>query len=78
MAKDKASKKYKGVYYRDLGDGDRSYYLILRIDGKQRRISMGRKSEGITEAFCFQQKAHVLNTERYGEKIVAISTGETE
>lgn len=66
--KDQPSRRYKGVYYRDLKSGDRSYYLIMRIDGKQRRVSMGRRSEGITEAFCYQQKAHILNTERYGEE----------
>lgn len=68
MAKDVPSRKYKGVYYRELDDGDRSYYLLMRIDGRQRRVSMGRRSEGVTEAFCFQQKAHIRNSERYGEE----------
>lgn len=66
------SKKFKGVYYRELKNGDRSYFVIMRIDGKQQRISMGRKSEGITEAFCFQQKIKILNTDRYGDEVAEI------
>lgn len=68
MAKDTPSKKYKGVYYRDLKSGDRSYFLIIRIDGKQKRIHVGKKSEGITEAFCYQQKISIINAERFGEE----------
>ncbi len=68
MAKDIPSKKYKGVYYRDLKSGDRSYFLIIRIDGKQKRISVGKRSEGITEAFCYQQKVSIINSEKFGEQ----------
>ena len=64
---DTPSKKYKGVYYRQLKNGDRSYYVILRIEGKQKRISIGKKSEGITEAFCYQQKVKIINAEKFGE-----------
>lgn len=67
MAKDIPSKKYKGVYYRELKGGDRSYFIITRIAGKQKRISVGKKSEGITEAFCYQQKVKVINAEKFGE-----------
>lgn len=66
MAKDIPSKKYKGVYYRELKSGDRSYFVILRIGGKQKRISIGKKSEGITEAFCYQQKVQIINSEKFG------------
>ena len=68
MAKDTPSKKYKGVYFRDLKNGDRSYFLIIRIDGKQKRIHVGKKSEGITEAFCYQQKISIINAEKFGEE----------
>lgn len=64
---DTPSKKYKGVYYRQLKNGDRSYYVILRIEGRQKRISIGKKSEGITEAFCYQQKVKIINSEKFGE-----------
>lgn len=66
MAKDTPSKKYKGVYYRDLKSGDRSYFLIIRVDGKQKRIHIGKRSEGITEAFCYQQKIKIINTDKFG------------
>lgn len=68
MAKDIPSKKYKGVYYRELKGGDRSYFLIMRIDGKQKRISIGKKSEGVTEAYCFQHKVKIINSEKFGEE----------
>lgn len=68
MAKDTPSKKYKGVYYRDLKNGDRSYFLIIRIQGKQKRVHVGKKSEGITEAFCYQQKINIINSDRFGEE----------
>lgn len=68
MAKDVPSKKYKGVYYRTLKSGDRSYFLILRIAGRQKRIAVGKKSEGITEAFAYQQKVRIINADRFGEE----------
>lgn len=67
MAKDIPSKKYKGVYYRQLKNNDRSYFIILRIQGKQKRVSIGKKSEGITEAYAFQQKVHIINAEKFGD-----------
>ena len=67
MAREVKSKKFQGVYYRELDGGDRSYFLRVRIDGKVKRIPIGRKSEGITEAFCFQEKTRILNSHRFGE-----------
>lgn len=68
LAKDNPSKKYKGIYYRELKDGDRSYFIIMRIDSKQKRISVGKKSEGITEQFCYQQKIQIINADKFGEE----------
>ena len=67
LAREVKSKKFQGVYYRELDGGDRSYFLRVRIDGKVKRIPIGRKSEGITEAFCFQEKTRILNSLRFGE-----------
>lgn len=72
MAKDIPSKKYKGVYYRELKNGDRSYFLILRIDGKQKRISIGKKSEGVTESYCYQHKVNIINAEKFGDEEAAL------
>ena len=66
MAKDIPSKKYPGVYYRELKNGDRSFFIIYRIDGKQKRLSIGKKSEGITAAFAHQQRVQILNSEKFG------------
>ena len=63
------SKKYQGVYWRELENGDKSYFLRIRIDGKVRRIHIGKRSEGITEAFANKEKARLINASRYGEKV---------
>lgn len=67
MSKEIKSKKYVGVYYREIGGGDRSYFLRIRLDGKVKRIPIGKKSEGITEAFCNQEKNRIINAHRFGE-----------
>ena len=65
------SKKYQGIYHRELENGDRSYFLRIRIDGKVKRIPIGKKSEGITEAFCNQEKNRIINAHRFGEDAAA-------
>lgn len=67
LAKEIKSKKYQGVYYRELESGDRSYFLRIRLNGKMKRIPIGKKSAGITEAFCNQEKNRILNAARFGE-----------
>lgn len=69
MAKEVRSRKYQGVYYRELEGGDRSYFLRFRLDGKVRRIPIGKRSEGITEAFCNQEKIRITNANRFGEDV---------
>lgn len=70
-AREVKSKKYQGVYYRPLENGDRSYFLRIRLDGKVKRIPIGKKSEGITEAFCNQEKHRLINSHRFGEDAAA-------
>lgn len=67
MGKEHKSKRYQGVYWRELDGKDKNYFLRIRIDGKVKRIPIGKKSEGITEAFCNQEKARILNAHRFGE-----------
>lgn len=67
MSKEQKSKRFQGVYWRELEGKDKSYFLRIRIDGKVKRIPIGKKSEGITEAFCNQEKARILNAHRFGE-----------
>lgn len=66
MSKEKKSKKYQGVYYRELEGGDRSYFLRVRLGGGTRRIPIGKKSEGITDAFCNAEKVRIVNEHRFG------------
>lgn len=65
------SRRFPGVYYRELDNKDRSYFLRIRIDGKLRRIPIGKKSEGITEAFCNQEKNRIINAARFGEDVAS-------
>lgn len=69
MSKEHKSKRYPGVYWRELDSGDKSYFLRIRIDGRLKRVPIGKKSEGITEAFCNQEKARIVNAARFGEDI---------
>lgn len=71
MSRETKSKRYEGVYFRELSNGDRSYFLRFRIDGKVTRIPVGKKSEGITEAFCYREKARIINEHRFGEMAAA-------
>lgn len=71
LAKETKSKKFQGVYFRELENGDRSYFLRIRLDGSVKRIPIGKKSEGITEQFCNQEKARILNANRFGEDVAA-------
>lgn len=68
MSKEIKSKKYSGVYYREVDGGkDRSYFLRFRLNGKIIRETIGRKSHGITEAYCYQKKIEMLNAARFGD-----------
>lgn len=56
------------MYYREVDGGkDRSYFLRFRLNGKIVRETIGRKSEGITEAYCNQKRIEMLNAARFGE-----------
>jgi integrase len=66
LANEIKSKKYSGVFYRELNNGDRSYFLRIRIGGKIKRFPIGKKSEGITEAFCNQEKIRLVNEYKFG------------
>lgn len=71
MANEIKSKKYQGVFYRELSNGDRSYFLRIRIGGKLKRFPIGKKSEGITEAFCYQEKVRIINEYKFGDEKAA-------
>lgn len=56
------SKKYAGVYLNQLQDGDISYSITYKDDrGKLIRYTVGKKSNGITETFAYNQRATFIN-----------------
>ena len=59
MSKDVKSPKYQGVYWRELKNGDKQYFLRMRRFGRVYRIPVGRASEGCNEDLCaFKYRAY--------------------
>ncbi len=68
------SKKYDGVQLYQKSNKDISYYIRYRDEAnKLRRVKIGDKSKGITENFCFQKRAEILNNIRLGEEPPALA-----
>lgn len=61
------SKKYDGIYYNELQNGDKTYYITYKQDGKKVWEKIGKHSHGIREDYCNQKRA---------ERIVQIHNGE--
>jgi len=61
------SKKFVGVSYKLLKNQDRSYYIDFKLDKKFKRIQIGKKSEGINEAYCHQMRNDALNRFKFGD-----------
>lgn len=62
-----SSKKYTGVRYKELEDGDRSYQIRYKVNGKLEEIIIGKRSEGINEAFCHQKRNEAINRAKFGD-----------
>jgi integrase len=60
------SKKYTGVYYKQLTN-DKSYYITYKHNGKKVWLKIGLHSEGVREAYCFKKRAEVTASIRLGE-----------
>lgn len=68
------SKKYDGVQLYHKANKDISYYIRYRDDeNKLKRIKIGDKSKGITEIYCYQKRAEILNNIRLGEEPPALA-----
>ena len=61
------SKRYIGVYYNLLANGDKSYYIVYNKDDKKVWDKVGLHSEGVREAFCSKYRADILLKLRLGE-----------
>lgn len=61
------SKKYTGVQYKILKNGDKSYYITYKVNNHFKREHIGKKSEGITENFCYQKRNEAINRAKFGD-----------
>jgi len=62
------SKKHTGVYHKILLDGDVSFCINYKESGKVKWVTIGKKSEGINEAYCHQQRNDIINKAKFGEQ----------
>lgn len=68
MAKVK-SKRYTGVYYEELQNGDKSYHITFKENNKKKWIKIGLHSEGIREAYCNNKRNEIVTKIRLGEDL---------
>lgn len=69
------SNKYTGIYYNELQNGDKAYYITYKdSEAKMKRVKVGLHSAGVREAFCKQKRDEILNNQRLGEDPPAIAT----
>ena len=61
------SKRYIGVYYNVLANGDKSYYIVYNKGSKKVWDKVGLHSAGIREPFCFRYRADIILKIRLGE-----------
>jgi len=77
MAQRIKSKKYPGVYYRELSNGDKSYDITYKVDNKKVWLKIGLHSEGIREAFCHQKRNEIVTKQRLGEELPHVASRKT-
>ncbi|RLA75800.1 MAG: site-specific integrase [Epsilonproteobacteria bacterium] len=68
MARQK-SKKFTGVYYQELKNNDKSYYVTYKEHKKDIWKKIGKHSEGIREAYCHQKRNEIISKIRLGEEL---------
>lgn len=74
MSKFIKSKKYTGVSHKLLKNKDRSYYISYKMNDKFKRLHIGKKSEGVTEAYCHQKRNDAINKIKFGDTDPIIKT----
>ena len=55
-----SSKKYKSIWLYHLKNGDITYYVTHKVNGKTKWVKVGRKFEGVTEKKAFDYKNSLL------------------
>lgn len=62
MAKRIKSKKYTGVYYRELEDGDRVFeFTYKNLEAKKKWVKVGLESHNINEAYANRKRIETIN-----------------
>lgn len=74
MTKRIKSKKYSGVYYRELSNGDKSYDITYKIDDKKVWLKIGLHSEGVREAYCHEKRNEIVTKQRLGEELPHVAS----
>lgn len=61
--------KYKGVYYNELADGDKTFYITYKETQTNKKVflKIGLESEGFTESICETKRSELLPELRIGE-----------
>jgi len=68
------SNKFLGVYYAELQNGDKTYYITYKDNNNKKIwIKIGKYSEGVREAYCNQKRNEILTKQRLGEEPPAIA-----
>ena len=70
----KKSNKYTGVYYQELINGDKSYYITYKHNKKDIWKKIGLYSEGIREAYCSQKRNEIVTKIRLGEDLPHVAS----
>lgn len=62
MVKRIKSKKYTGVYYRELTNGDRAFEFTYKdLEGKKKWVKVGLESHNINEAYTNRKRIETIN-----------------
>jgi integrase len=61
-----ASTKYKAIWLNHLQNGDITYYIVHKVNGRQVWQKVGKKSEGVTEKKAFDLKNSIYLKKRLG------------
>ncbi len=60
------SKKHTGVYYNELSNGDKAYYVRYKVNGNRYDTKIGLHSEGIRENLCKTRRAELIDKAKNG------------
>jgi integrase len=63
------SKRFRGIYHIELQNGDLSYYITYKADGKLIKQKIGLKGEGVNENVCNRIRTETIANLRIGAPI---------